>query len=147
MRKLAALICGIAALVVVSGCKSTHISQWSAPLDVQLKTEVTPIVEVGEEITGTATVTRILFISMASSTNYADGVEYAGAEGGAGGFNLLGDAMGDGKAAAAYNACFVNKADVIIAPRYTIESVSYGVYAKTTFTVKGYKGVFKGFKK
>ncbi|HBC85983.1 MAG TPA: hypothetical protein DCZ94_03415 [Lentisphaeria bacterium] len=148
MRKIAALICGVAALAVVSGCKSTNVSQWSAPLDVQLKTEITPIIEVGEEITGTSTIAVILGVfPMGAPTSFADGVEYAGAEGGTTGINLFGDAIGNGKAAAAYNACIVNKADVIIAPRYTIETISYGVYKKSTFTVKGYKGVFKGIKK
>lgn len=146
MRKLAALIIGFAALTVICGCTSTHVSQWSSPLDVKLEVNLTPNIETGEEITGSATITRILFIS-SGATTFADGVEYAGADTGNLGFSLFGDAIAEGKAAAAYDACVKANADVIIAPRYTVETKSYVVYAKTTINVKGIKGVFKGLKK
>ena len=146
MKKFAALIIGIASLAVMTGCASTHVSQWSSPLDVKLEVNLTPMVEVGDEITGTATITRILFVST-GATQFADGVEYAGSESGALGFSLFGNAMAEGKSAAAFDACNKAGADVIIAPRYTVETKDYIVYAKTTFTVKGFKGVFKGLKK
>jgi hypothetical protein len=73
-------------------------------------------------------------------------VEYP-SDSGSLGFSLFGNPIGQGKAAAAFDACNKAKADVIIAPRYTVETMSYVVYSKTTITVKGYKGVFKGLKK
>ncbi len=146
MRKIAALICGIAVVAAMSGCSTVHESQWSAPLLVQLTTPVTPVVEAGDEITGTAVITRILFFKTGCD-KFADGVTYAGNEGANAGLNIFGNTMAEGKAAAAYAACKANGADVIIAPRYTIESKNYIVYEKITFNVKGYKGIFKGLKK
>ncbi|MFA6566981.1 MAG: hypothetical protein WCS96_02100 [Victivallales bacterium] len=146
MRKFAALIIGVAALTVVCGCASTHVSQWSSPLDVKLEANITPLLEIGDEIKGTATITRILFFS-SGATEFADGVEYTAAGSGSLGYSLFGNAVAEGKAAAAYDACNKAGADVIIAPRYTVETKDYVVYAKTIINVKGYKGVFKGLKK
>ncbi len=146
MKKLAALVIGFAALTIVCGCTSTHVSQWSSPLDVKLEMNITPMVETGDEITGTATITRILFFS-SGATTFADGVEYSAADSGSLGFSMFGNAIAEGKAAAAYDACVKAGADVIIAPRYTVETKDYVVYAKTTINVKGIKGVFKGIKK
>lgn len=145
MKRFAALIIGVVALTVICGCTSTHVSQWSSPLDVKLEANITPMLEIGEEIKGTATITRILFFS-SGATEFADGVEYT-ADSGSLGYSLFGNAIAEGKAAAAYNACNTAKADVIIAPRYTVETKDYVVYAKTTINVKGYKGIFKGLKK
>jgi hypothetical protein len=145
MKRFAALIIGIAALTVICGCSSTHISQWSSPLDVKLEANVTPLLDIGDEIKGTATITRYVFVSV-GATEFADGVEYT-TDSGSLGYSLFGNAIAEGKAAAAYDACKKAGADVIIAPRYTVETKDYVVYAKTTVNVKGYKGVFKGLKK
>jgi hypothetical protein len=146
MKRFAALIIGVAALTVVCGCATTNVSQWSAPLDVKLEANITPLLEIGDEIKGTATITRILFFS-SGATEFADGVEYTAAGAGNLGYSIFGNAVAEGKAAAAYNACVKAGADVIIAPRYTVETKDYVVYAKTIINVKGYKGVFKGLKK
>jgi hypothetical protein len=146
MKKFAALMIGVAALTVICGCASTHVSQWSSPLDVKLEANITPLLEIGDEIKGTATITRILFVST-GATEFADGVEYTAAGAGSLGYSLFGNAVAEGKAAAAYDACNKAGADVIIAPRYTVETKDYIVYAKTTINVKGYKDVFKGLKK
>ena len=146
MKKLLTLALGAAAVAfVVTGCASTHVSQYSAPLEVKVKTEKPPTVEVGEEIKGEATLQRVLFFTWGSS-KFADGVNYS-SDSVAPGFSLLGDSMGAGKAAAAYNACVDSNADVIVVPRYTIEDKNYFVYQKTNFAVKGYKGTLKNVAK
>ena len=145
MKRFVALIIGIAALTVICGCASTHVSQWSSPLDVKLEANITPLLEIGDEIKGTAAITRILFVS-SGATEFADGVQYT-TDSGSLGYSLFGNAIAEGNAAAAYDACSKAGADVIIAPRYTVETKDYFVYAKTTINVKGYKGVFKGLKK
>jgi hypothetical protein len=145
MKRFAALIIGIAALTVICGCASTHVSQWSSPLDVKLEANITPLLEIGDEIKGSATITRILFFSSGAS-EFADGVEFTTGAGSLG-YSMFGNAISEGKAAAAYDACSKTGADVIIAPRYTVETKDYVVYAKTVVNVKGYKGVFKGLKK
>jgi len=146
MKKLLSLALGAAAVAfVVTGCSSTHVSQYSAPLEVQVKTEKPPVVEVGEPISGEATIQRVLFFTWGSS-KFADGVNYSASETPSG-FSLLGDTMGSGKAAAAYNACVDSKADVIVVPRYTIEDNNYFVYQKTNFKVNGLKGTLKNVAK
>lgn len=145
MKRFAALIIGITALTVICGCSTTNVSQWSSPLDVKLEANITPLLEIGDEIKGSATITRILFFS-SGATEFADGVEYTAGAGSLG-YSLFGNAIAEGKAAAAYDACKKAGADVIIAPRYTVETKDYVVYAKTTINVKGYKAVFKGLKK
>ncbi len=144
MKKIVMLVGVVVVFGFVTGCTSTHISQYSAPLELKVQTDKAPVVEVGEEINGQATIQRILFFSWGPS-KFADGVNYGGSEAGTG-LSLLGDTMGAGKAAAAYNACFTNKADILVVPRYEIEDENYIVYQKTQFKVKGNKGVFKGLK-
>ncbi len=146
MKKLLSLALGVAAVAfIATGCSSTHVSQYSAPLEVKVKTEKPPVVEVGEEVKGEATIQRVLFFSWGSS-KFADGVNYSATET-APGFSLLGDIMGAGKAAAAYNACVDSKADVLVVPRYTIEDNNYFVYQKTNFKVTGFKGTLKNVAK
>ena len=139
MKRFVAFVIGVSALTVVCGCASTHVSQWSSPLDVKLEANVTPLLEIGDEIKGSATITRILFVST-GATEFADGVEYTAGAGSLG-YSLFGNAIAEGKAAAAYDACNKAGADVIIAPRYTVETKDYFVYATTTINVKGYKAV------
>ncbi len=147
MKKLVSIALGVAAATfIATGCASTHVSQYSAPLVVKVETQKAPTVEVGEEITGEATIQRILFFKWGVN-EFADGVNYGGQESGSSGLSLLGDTMGEGKAAAAYNACVAAKADVIVVPRYTIEDKNYFVYQKTHFSVKGSKGTLKNVQK
>lgn len=144
MKKLC-LFAGIIAVValICTGCASTHVSQYSAPLEVKIQTSKAPLVEVGEEIKGEATIRRILFFKWGVS-KFADGVSYGGSDSSSGGMSLLGNTIAEGKAAAAYNACVANNADVLVVPRYTVEDDNYVVYQKSVFNVKGYKGTFKG---
>jgi hypothetical protein len=148
MKKVITILFG-AVLVgaLASGCATKHVSQYSSPLEVELKTAVTPEVTVGGAIEGTATLQRVLFFTF-GATEFADGVNYGLTTSETGLFGgLFGGMFEAGKAAAAYKACTANQADVILAPRYTIDDNDYFVYQKTTYTVKGYKGTLTGIKK
>jgi hypothetical protein len=57
------------------------------------------------------------------------------------------DAFAWVKAAAAYDATTKAKADVIVAPRYTIETSDYLVFKTTTAKVDGYKGTLNSVSK
>jgi hypothetical protein len=145
MKKLGLLVAAVVAVALVSGCASTHISKYSAPLEVKIQTDKAPMVEVGEEITGNATIQRVLFFKWGAS-RFADGVNYGGSGESSGGLSLLGNTVNEGKAAAAYNACQTVGADVIVVPKYEVEDTNYLIYQKTTFKVTGFKGTFKGLK-
>jgi hypothetical protein len=146
MKRVLSIALGVAAVAfIATGCTSTHVSQYSAPLEVKVKTEKPPTVEVGDKIQGEATIQRVLCFSWGSS-KFADGVNYSATET-APGLSFFGDSMGAGKAAAAYNACVDSNADVIIVPRYTIEDNNYFVYQKTKFNVVGFKGTLKNVQK
>jgi hypothetical protein len=145
MKKMSLFVVAVVALALVVGCASTHVSQYSAPLEVKIQTDKAPVVEVGDKINGEATIQRVLFFKWGAS-KFADGVNYGGAAEGSGGLSLLGDTVAEGKAAAAYNARIANGADVIVVPRYEVTDTNYIVYQKTVFKVEGYKGVFKGLK-
>lgn len=142
MRKaiLSLLHISVLSLFLV-GCTNTYVSQFSAPLEVKFETQKVPMVDVGPEIKGHAVIHRLLFFTWGVN-NFADGVNYGGGSESIG-FSLDTN-YNEGKAAAAYDACNRNNADVIIAPRYTLTNENYWVYSKTAFVVKGYKGTFKG---
>ena len=145
-KALAILIGAVLVAALATGCATKHISQYSSPLEVELKTAVTPQVTVGGPIEGTAVLQRILFFTFGAS-QFADGVDYGLTAAPTGLFGgLFGDSLAVGKAAAAYKACTANKADVILAPRYIIDSEDYLVYQKSTYKVMGYKGTLTGIK-
>ncbi|OGV48286.1 MAG: hypothetical protein A2X49_15750 [Lentisphaerae bacterium GWF2_52_8] len=144
MKKVLLLaISAVAVVSMVSGCSSTHVSKYSAPLDVKIETSAKPTVDVGEKIKGEATLTRVLFFTFGAS-KFAEGMNYGGAGDAPG---LFGDSFANGKAAAAYDACEKAKCDVILAPHYVIEDNNYFVYQKTNYKVEGYKGNFTGLTK
>jgi hypothetical protein len=143
MKKFLTLALSAASIAMIAtACSSTNVSQYSAPLDVKVETAKAPVVEVGGEIKGTATIQRVLFFTWGVS-KFADGVNYGAPNVG---FSLLGTNEA-GKAAAAYNATVTSNADVIVVPRYTVETDDYFVYAKSVYNVKGFKGTLKSVQK
>jgi len=147
MKKALALLLAVAVVAILAtGCTTKHISQYSSPLEVELKAAVTPQVEVGGQIEGEATLQRVAFFTW-GATKFADGVNYGAATRATGLFGgLFGPKYAAGKAAAAYEACAANGADVILAPRYVIDDDDFIIYQKTKYQVKGYKGTLKGVK-
>jgi hypothetical protein len=145
MRKTVSYVFAVLMLGVLAGCTSTYINQPSSPLEITTKAEIKPIIQVGEKIEATASVSRIAYLFISGPGNLAEGVHYQGnyrepklSE------SFFGDIVAQAKAAAAYRACSENKADFIICPRYYIIVENYPFYSNVQARVFGYKGVLKG---
>lgn len=128
----------------LTGCSSLNTSAPSLPLSGAVATDVKADIEVGEKITGRSSATKVLFFTLGAENEYADGVAYsAGANGGSALPFALPDPVESVKAAAAYNAIQESGADVIVAPRYTVQKDDYVVFGTINVTVEGYKGTIK----
>ena len=125
----------ISALIALTGCATTNISQPSSPIDSVVKAPLKADIKVGQRITGEAKSPQIFGIFNFGPSKFADGVDY-----GTGGQISLFDSFSPVKAAAAYEATSNSSSDVIVAPRYTIETKNYFIFKTTTATVNGYKG-------
>ncbi|MCP4177203.1 MAG: hypothetical protein GY756_05495 [bacterium] len=145
MRKTVSFVFTILILGLLAGCASTYINQPSSPLEITTKAEVKPIIQVGEKIEATATVSRIAYLFISGPGNFAEGVNFqSGYQEPNLSESFWGDTIAEAKAAAAYRACSENQADFIIAPRYYIIVQDFPFYRKTQARVFGYKGVLKG---
>lgn len=138
------LLAAVSSFAMV-GCASQNVSQSSSPLVSSVEAPLKADVDVGEKITGTAQSTQIFGFIKLGPNKFADGVTYAGASGG--GLLSMLDSSESVKAAAAYNATSKSNADVIVAPRYTIETNDYFVFKTTKATVNGYKGTINSITK
>ena len=127
----------------MSGCSSLNVSSSSMPVTAPLQTDVKADVEVGEKISGKASVTKVLFFTISSDKQFSDGVSYGGSTGGGLPF---GDPVAKAKSAAAYKAIESSGADIIVAPRYTVETEDFVVFGTINVTVEGYKGTIKSIK-
>ena len=117
------------------GCATTHMSEPSSPLFSEVSAPLKADIKVGQKITGEAKATQIFGIFNFGPSRFADGVNY-----GTGGQFSLFDSYSPVKAAAAYEATISSNSDVIVAPRYIIETKDYFIFKTTTATVNGYKG-------
>ena len=117
------------------GCATTNISQPSSPITSIVQAPLKADIKVGQKITGEAKATQIFGIFNFGPSKFADGVDY-----GTGGQLSLFDSFSPVKAAAAYEATTNSSSDVIVAPRYTIETKNYFIFKTTTATVNGFKG-------
>ena len=142
MKKVLLIAAAVSSLALV-GCASQNVSQPSSPIVSKVEAPLKADVSVGEKITGTAKSTEIMGFIKLGPNKFADGVAYN--EGGAGGnfLSMLSSSEGV-KAAAAYDATSKSAADVIVAPRYTVETQDYFIFKTTTATVNGYKGTING---
>jgi len=150
MRKVFSLLAVAGIAVIATGCSTayTHVSKKSAPSgDLRAKTALmTPEIAVGKDkIKGEATLTRGFWGGFTGSTKYADGIRYSS------NIELVDDeqlevaaTFSEAKAAAAYDACQKNGADILIFPSYQL-SVKQGLFSTTVHCeVSGFKGVIKG---
>lgn len=144
------LIALVASTFLLVSCSSTmNRSQKSGSLDVKVKSDLQADMDVdmSKKIQGTAKHTKLFgVIDIKTSKHYADGIAY---DGGAQGFSLFsGGVVEDAKSAAAYNAVVPNKADVLVAPQYTIkvESYFFGAWKEVTAQVTGYAGRIKNIR-
>lgn len=125
------------------GCVTQNISAPANGLSGSVDTSVKADVKVGGAISGTSSV-QVLFgvLAFGGDSQFADGVSYGGGGTGLPSFGPVEKV----KSAAAYNAIKASGADLIVAPRYTIDVNSYVVYKVVTATVTGYKGTIKSIR-
>lgn len=137
--KLAALA---ATFALLTGCSSSNISQPTSALVGNVESSVKANIAVGDKIEGQATA-NVLFgvITWGQGDNFVDGVDY-----GSGGAMSFADMTSTVKSAAAYNAVKASGADLIVAPRYVINTKSYGIFKTIHVTVNGYKGTIASVK-
>lgn len=139
MKKVALLLC---LSVLLSACSATHVSQPDSALISKVEAPLEAEITVGNKIYGVAKNTRVLGLFNFGPHTFADGVHY-----GTGFEQRLSDEYAEIKAAAAYQATHKSRADVIVAPRYIIESHNYFLYKTTVARVEGYKGVINRISK
>lgn len=145
LKNIVVGVVGACSILALGSCSTNYLSQPSSPLQINTVANLKPNVEVGSQIEGTATVSRICYFFITGPGKFAEGVNY--------GDNykaypiedsFWGDTIAEAKAAAAYRACVENKADFIVCPRYYIIVNTYPFYTETKVKVYGYKGVLKG---
>ncbi len=142
----------MAVYLTLFGCSSTHLQQLSTPIVApaivepnNLKAEIT----VGQKISGTASLTQVLWVFNFGPNDFADGVNFTPTPN-SGLLGFLGfssfDPYASIKSAAAYEATTKSQSDIIVAPRYKLHIKNYFVFSKTTATVIGYKGTINSIK-
>jgi uncharacterized protein YceK len=130
------------ATLTLSGCATTHVSQPSSPIQSKVEAPLRADLSIGNKIYGSAKNIQILGLFNFGPSKFADGVNY-----GAGSEVSMFDKYAPVKAAAAYEATTKTKADVIIAPKYTVETKDYFLFNITTAKVDGFKGSLNGVSK
>lgn len=123
---------------VVSGCSTTTNSVSSLQVSGPVNHDVEADIEVGEKISGEASYGRILFFPFGGGdTKFAEGVNYGSTPS----FTTVGSQqLHRARAAAAYNALEDSDADVLVAPRYYIDTTDLFFFANTSVRVEGYEG-------
>jgi uncharacterized protein YceK len=133
------------ALVGISGCGSLRTSQYSSPVSSTVEANLKANVEVGSKIHGKATSTTLFWLFTFGPDTFVDGVNYGVATSTNSGLfsGFFGDKFTEVKEAAAYDAVSKAGADLIIAPKYTVEYNNYLILNITKASVSGYKGTIK----
>lgn len=154
MKKVALLLAA-GAMMVVSGCSGLSTNVQSSNIGTSTSANFQADLHVGEKISGTCSITKILFFTVGDTDKEASGVMFdapnASASQGSLGpvFSLFASADPVSKCAraAAYNAVVKNGADIIFAPRYTSEVSGIPFLFQTiNVNLTGYKATIKGFK-
>ncbi len=145
MKKIIVLFVALFALVAFSGCTSLNKSVASYPVNGSAPSAIVPDITVGDKISGTSSIQKILFFE-SGDNELADGVNYEAGASLAGALGLPASLASKAKAAAAYKAVTDSGADFIVAPRYTVKTLGVPfLYQEVSATVTGYKGTIKGF--
>ena len=140
------IVCG---LMFATGCSTLNTSQHSGALDVRVVAPLKADVAVGEKITGTASMTNLLWLFNVGNPNkMADGISYSTNPVERGPLSSLFSIFPyeNLKAAAAFDAVNKAGADVIIAPKYMVDYNDYLLVKTVRVTVTGYKGTIKEIK-
>lgn len=133
----------VAAIGLLAGCTTMRAGEYNGRLNVVAETTLKPDIGVTDKISGSASEILLFgFIPLFGPDKFADGVAY----GYVGNSLLNADPYGSVKSGAAYNAIKSSGSDLIVAPRYNIESTNYFLFKKVNATVSGFKGIVYGFK-
>lgn len=140
MKKLWQMAAVATLIATTSGCVSYNMSQPTASLSGDVKTDLKADVKVGETISGESSA-NVLFgwLNIGGDNQFADGVSYGGASGGGMGLPLP-DPVSNAKAAAAYKAVKSSGSDLIVAPRYEVTVKDYFIFKQVNVKVTGNKG-------
>jgi hypothetical protein len=140
MKKFMQIAAVATLIATTSGCVSYNMSQPTASLSGDVKTDLKADVKVGEAISGESSA-NILFgwLNIGGDNQFADGVSYGGAGGGGMGLPLP-DPVSAAKAAAAYKAVKSSGSDLIVAPRYEVTVNDYFIFKQVNVKVTGNKG-------
>lgn len=147
MRMCLPVICAAAiALGASLGCQSEKAWQPNAPMSGSVDADLYATIDVDttQTLHGEASATTILgFITIDGPTRFAEGVLYS-ANGSDLGFlsMIFGGGMEKLKSAAAYEAVY-GKYDVIVAPRWEIETTDYVIFSKSKARVMGFPGTIR----
>lgn len=121
----------------LAGCSSVNQGTVSAPLETSLVSAQTAQLSVKPKASARSSQTTIFgFISVGGDNKYADGVSYAG-DGSFAGFSGF-TPIAKIKAAAAYKILQQSKADVLLAPTYTVQVDDYFLWQHYSAQVQAY---------
>lgn len=137
---------------LLSSCSTFYNkNHTSSALSVNLVSNLEADVEVDmtKKITGSASAKKLFsLITISGPNQFADGIIYQpGATDG--GFSFFGPGLAEEiKSAAVSNAMTTSKAEIIVAPQYTVKtkSVLFGLYKEVSVVVTGFAGSFKNIK-
>lgn len=148
MKKIT-MLSAIAVMLVIcgTGCTSFESNRGGIPLDVIMKVEVQPDVEIVQrKVVGKATTKSLFGLFTWGVENQVVGVNYNGEGAPVSLFSGLDPATSAAKNGAAYDACSKSKADLLLAPRYNLKINDYLIYKEVNCSVSGYPGKLKSIK-
>ena len=139
LTKLAISLC---IPVMMVGCSTLNQSANSEGMTSRLNVDFAADIDVGSLTKGQSHTTILFGIFTFGDSKFADGVNY-GTNKTSFGFSPSEDA----KSAAAYNALKKTNADILVAPRYTVEEFNFlNIFKTIDAEVTGYSGTIKSVK-
>ncbi len=137
-----------AMMLAGTGCSSIESSKVSAQVNVKFKeVKVDADIEAREQqVTGSATVHTLFGFLVWGANAEAVGVDYYGTGWLDVSSFFISPSTLKARNAAAYNALAPLKADLILAPQYTLTTEDFLIYKKVNCKVKGFPGFVKKVK-
>ena len=133
-----------AVAMLVTGCSSTSVetNRFGSQVILEMKkVEFIPQIQVGNKyITGSSQVTVYCgFIKVGDTSKQATGISFTSERTFWGGANAY-------QRAATYDACIKGKADILLAPQYTLTTEGHFFKKTVRCTVKGFPGYIRSVK-
>jgi hypothetical protein len=136
------LLSALALSVTFVGCSSLNQSAPSNALQSSIEAEFSPDIEIGPRVTGRSKTTVIFGFLRFGDSQFADGVNY-----GVGKPSFGSGAVEEAKSAAAYKALQTSKADLLVAPKYTVDEFNFlNIFRTFDAEVTGFSGKIKSVK-